>query len=38
VARQGLNLPSGHDLTEGDVDRVCTALLEALDTRRRRAA
>src|SRR5262249_11404322 len=26
LARRGLNLPSGHNLTESDIDRVCAAL------------
>jgi perosamine synthetase len=38
VAGQGINLPSGHNLTEEDVDRVCAALRETLATSSRRAA
>jgi perosamine synthetase len=38
IARQGINLPSGHNLTEGDIDRVCTALREVLAGRVQRAA
>lgn len=30
LAARGINLPSGHNLTEDDVDRVCTALLEVI--------
>jgi perosamine synthetase len=30
VSRQGINLPSGHNLTEADVDQVCHALIEVL--------
>jgi perosamine synthetase len=30
VAARGINLPSGHGLTEDDVDRVCTELREVL--------
>lgn len=30
VSRRGINLPSGHNLTEADVDRVATSLLEVL--------
>lgn len=29
--RQGVNLPSGHSLTEADVDLVCAALREVID-------
>jgi perosamine synthetase len=32
IARQGLYLPSGLGLTEGDVERVCAAVREALNT------
>jgi perosamine synthetase len=38
LARQGLNLPSGHNLTEEMVDRVCGGLLEVLGVSRRLAA
>ncbi len=38
VARQGINLPSGHNLTEQDVDYVCAALLEALKAPARKVA
>jgi perosamine synthetase len=38
VAGQGINLPSGHNLTEEDVDRVCAALRETLAASCRRAA
>jgi perosamine synthetase len=38
IARQGINLPSGHNLTEDDIERVCTALKELLPARCRRAA
>jgi perosamine synthetase len=38
IAQQGINLPSGHNLTEADVDRVCRSLLEVLSTRRVAAA
>jgi perosamine synthetase len=38
VSRQGINLPSGHNLTEVDVDRVCTSLLGLLPARQRSAA
>ena len=30
LARQGINLPSGHNLTEADVDRVASRLVEVL--------
>ena len=30
IARQGINLPSGHNLTEEDVDYVCSALDEVI--------
>jgi perosamine synthetase len=30
VSYRGINLPSGHNLTEADVDRVCHRLLEVL--------
>ena len=38
IADRGLNLPSGHNLTEHDVDWVCGALLELLPGDCRRAA
>jgi perosamine synthetase len=38
VARRGINLPSGHNLTEEDVDRVCRALVEVLGSEGRQAA
>jgi perosamine synthetase len=38
VSRQGINLPSGHNLTEEDVDRVCAALKEVLNSAGRKAA
>lgn len=38
VARQGINLPSGHNLIEDDIERVCTALKELMPARCRRAA
>jgi perosamine synthetase len=38
VSRQGINLPSGHNLTEADIDRVCRGLTEVLGTAQRRAA
>lgn len=38
LARRGLNLPSGHNLTEHDVDRVCAALLDAVSSPHRLAA
>jgi perosamine synthetase len=30
ISRRGINLPSGHNLSEADVDRVCASLLEVL--------
>jgi perosamine synthetase len=38
VARQGINLPSGHNLTEGDIDTVCRALSEVLGKAAKKAA
>jgi perosamine synthetase len=38
IARQGLNLPSGHNLTEEIVDRVCGSLRDVLGVSRRMAA
>ena len=40
ISRRGINLPSGHNLTEADVDRVCNSLLEVIGQshRRREAA
>jgi perosamine synthetase len=38
VAPRGINLPSGHGLSEGDVDRVCSALGEVLKVGLRKAA
>jgi perosamine synthetase len=38
IARQGLNLPSGHNLTEEIVDRVCGSLRDVLGVSRRLAA
>jgi perosamine synthetase len=38
VSRRGINLPSGHNLTEEDIDRVCRALLEVLAQQDRKAA
>jgi perosamine synthetase len=38
VSRNGINLPSGHNLTEEDVDTVCRALLDVLPARGRKAA
>jgi perosamine synthetase len=38
VASHGLNLPSGHNLTEADVDYICAILRETLSRRRRSAA
>ncbi|HEX4000566.1 MAG TPA: DegT/DnrJ/EryC1/StrS family aminotransferase [Pirellulales bacterium] len=35
VAMRGINLPSGHNLTEVDVDRVCNSLLEVINETRR---
>ena len=35
LASRGINLPSGHNLTEDDVDRVCNCLLEAIGQTRR---
>ena len=33
IGRSGINLPSGHSLTEGDVDRVCRGLKSVLTAR-----
>jgi perosamine synthetase len=38
LARQGINLPSGHNLTEETVDQVCRRLLDVLRGSRRLAA
>jgi perosamine synthetase len=38
VSPRGINLPSGHNLTESDVDRVCEALINVLQVRRQAAA
>ncbi|HEY2147144.1 MAG TPA: DegT/DnrJ/EryC1/StrS family aminotransferase, partial [Pirellulales bacterium] len=40
ISRRGINLPSGHNLTETEVDRVCESLLEVIghSHRRREAA
>jgi perosamine synthetase len=38
VSAGGINLPSGHNLTEDDVDYVCSALKDVLRSRARRAA
>ncbi|HEV8058698.1 MAG TPA: DegT/DnrJ/EryC1/StrS family aminotransferase [Gemmataceae bacterium] len=38
VAGQGINLPSGHNLAEGDVDYICAMLRETLSSRKRAAA
>ncbi len=38
IAARGINLPSGHNLTESQVDRVCTALIETLRSANRAAA
>ena len=38
VSANGINLPSGHNLREADVDYVCSALKEVLHLRSRRAA
>ena len=38
VSRQGINLPSGHNLTEQDVDTVCRALADVLRDAGRQAA
>lgn len=38
VSRQGINLPSGHNLTEADIDRVCRVLLQQLPAATQRAA
>jgi perosamine synthetase len=38
IARQGINLPSGHNLTEEDVERVCVALEELLLPAQHRAS
>jgi dTDP-4-amino-4,6-dideoxygalactose transaminase len=33
IGRTGINLPSGHSLTEADIDRVCRGLRSALAAR-----
>jgi perosamine synthetase len=38
ISRNGINLPSGHNLTEDDVDVVCKTLLDVLPVRSRMAA
>ena len=38
VSSQGINLPSGHNLTEADVDYICAILRESLCSRKRAAA
>ena len=38
VASQGINLPSGHNLTESEVDYICGILRESLNDRKRAAA
>jgi perosamine synthetase len=38
VARQGINLPSGHNLTEQDVEIVCSRLVQVLQATGRQAA
>lgn len=38
VSAQGINLPSGHNLTEPDVDYVCSVLRDSLSSQRRQAA
>ncbi|CAN5563856.1 N/A [soil metagenome] len=38
VASQGINLPSGHNLTEAEIDRVCSVLRETLSGTKRMAA
>jgi perosamine synthetase len=38
IAGRGLNLPSGHNLTEADVERVCRCLLDAISMRHKLAA
>ncbi len=38
TAEQGINLPSGHNLTESDVDYVCSVLRNSLSSQRRQAA
>jgi perosamine synthetase len=38
VSAQGINLPSGHNLTEEQVDQVCTALKDVLPSARCRKA
>jgi perosamine synthetase len=38
VSKNGVNLPSGHNLTEEDIDRVCTALKDVLAAGRGLAA
>ncbi|HEV2968659.1 MAG TPA: DegT/DnrJ/EryC1/StrS family aminotransferase [Pirellulales bacterium] len=30
ISHRGINLPSGHNLTETDIDRICRSLLEVL--------
>lgn len=36
LSARGINLPSGHNLTEADIDRVCSCLLEVLGETSRR--
>ena len=38
LASQGINLPSGHNLTEPEVDYICGVLRESLSARSRAAA
>ncbi len=38
VAGRGINLPSGHNLVERDVDYICAILRETLSSRKRAAA
>jgi perosamine synthetase len=38
IAGGGINLPSGHNLTEPDLDRVCSVLRDALSGSKRQAA
>jgi perosamine synthetase len=38
IARQGINLPSGHNLTQQDIDHVCASLIETLKKPARKAA
>jgi dTDP-4-amino-4,6-dideoxygalactose transaminase len=38
VSRQGINLPSGHNLNEADIDRVCRGLVDVFSLAKRRAA